>query len=255
MPRIRIRAPAKRVKRACSARRAPLTSGAMRTIACLLALTLVLPAAAAAQRIPSPYRFIEQRQDLGVLASWVSTDRGTARLGPKSGAAAGLQYTLRISDPLAISARAVYFPTERDVIDTVRVDGALRTRVEDQAGLDLLLFTARFQFTLTGARTWHRIAPHVVAGIGYAFALSEETDAPTLDPGVRYEFGHHFTAHVGLGASVFLSSRWALRLALLDHLWTIAPPPGLRNLELDPLPPDREWTHNAELSAGLYRFF
>lgn len=225
----------------------------------ILALALLgasLPLApAGAQTIRSPYRFIDFGQDLGAFAGWIATDRGTVRLGPVSGPAAGLQYSFRINDPMALSARVAYFPTERELIDTVTIDGALRTRAEGRAPLDLLLAAARLQFTITGARTWHGIAPHIIAGAGLVFALSEETDAPAVGPTNRYRFGHAFLGQLGVGAAVFLSDRWAVRLSVLDHLWQIAAPEGLRNTALDPLPPDREWTHNAELSIGVHHYF
>jgi hypothetical protein len=228
----------------------------MRRALAAAALAASLPLApAGAQTIPSPYRFIEHGRDLGAFVGWIATDRGTVRLGPSSGLAPGLQFTFRINDPMALSARVAYFSTEREVIDTVTVDGALRTRAEGRAALDLLLAGARLQFTITGARTWHRIAPHIIAGAGLAIALSEETEAPTVAPTSRYSFGHAFLGQLGVGAVVFLSDRWAVRLSLLDHLWQIRAPEGLQNAALDPVAPEREWTHNAELSIGLHHYF
>lgn len=229
---------------------------APRAAALVVALVLALPAVAGAQTIPSPYRFIEHGQDLGAFAGWVATDRGTVDLGPKSGFGAGLEYSFRINDPMALSARIAYLPTARDQIDTdTTMDGTLQARAEGEAALDLLLVTARLRFTLTGARTWHGIAPHLIAGAGLVLALSEEKNGPTVGTTNRYTFGHAFMGQLGIGAAAFLSPRWALRLSLIDHLWQIEAPDGLQDVNLDPVAPDREWTHNFELSAGLHHYF
>lgn len=220
----------------------------------LLAL-LAAAAPAAAQAIPSPYRFIEHGQDLGAFASRIGTDRGTMNLGPKSGLALGLQYALRINDPMALSARATYLATERAIIDTVTVGGELTTQSEGTSPLDLLLVTARLQFTLTGARSWHGIAPHVFVGGGIAFATSETDDPVTVGVDNRYSFGHAFMGQLGLGASIYLSDRWSLRLSGLDNLWQIDAPAGLQDVNLTPTAPDSEWTHNLEISAGVHHHF
>lgn len=228
----------------------------MRRLVTPIALALLAGAApAAAQEIPSPYRFVEYGQDLGAFASRIGTDRGTMNLGPDGGLAFGLQYSLRINDPMALSARAAYFASERAIIDTVTVGSELTTHSEGTAPLDLLLLTARLQFTLTGARTWHGIAPHVFAGAGLAFATSEADPPVTVGVDNRYTFGHAFMGQLGFGASIFLGHRWSLRLSVLDDLWQINAPRGLQDVNLTPTAPDSEWTHNLEISAGLHHYF
>lgn len=228
----------------------------MRRLATPLVLALLVTAApAAAQEIRSPYRFVEYGQDLGAFVGWIGTDRGTVNLGPDGGLAFGVQYSLRINDPMALSARAAYLSTEREIIDTATVNGALTTRSEGRAPVDLLLVTARLQFTLTGARTWHGIAPHVFVGAGLAVATSEGENPVSVGVDNRYTFGHVFMGQVGFGASIFLADRWALRVSALDNLWQIAAPSGLQDVTLVPTAPDREWIHNLELSAGLHRYF
>ncbi len=219
-----------------------------------LALALAATAApAAAQTIPSPYRFIDYRQDLALVASYIMTQRGPLDLGPESGLAGGLQYTLRINDPMALSARVLYFPGERELIDTTTVDGSVTSARVGRADMNLVLATARLQFTLTGARTWNSIAPYVIVGAGLAFEAGDPGDS-AITPTLRYRFGSSFQPQFGVGISGFLSERWALRLVLLDSLWQIETPEGLRDA-LDPTPRSRQFTHNLELSAGIALFF
>lgn len=228
----------------------PRAAGLSAALLCVLSATPV-----AAQTIPSPYRFIEHAQDLGAFATRIGTDRSTVSLGPHGGFAYGVQYAFRFGDPIALRARATYLPTERDIIDSVTVNGQVTTRSEGRAALDLLILTAALRFTLTGARTWHGIAPYVVLGGGIAVATSEEEDPITVGVDNRYTFGSALMGHIGVGGAVFLGERWAMHLSVLDDLWQIDAPRGLEDVSLVPTAPDREWTHNLELSAGLHYHF
>jgi hypothetical protein len=231
---------------------------ALRRRTLLLASGLALATGATpahAQRVPSPYRFIEFGQDLALFGAYVATDRGPAGIGPAPGLAAGVQYTLRINDPMALSARFLFLPTERALVDTATVNGSLRAVREGTADFDLVTFTLRLQFTLTGARSWHGIAPHILAGGGLAVEASGRPAEPTLGPDSRYKFANRFTGELGVGATFFLSDRWAIRAAVLDHLWEIRPPRALGDPAIEPGPAAPRWTHNFEFSAGIAHFF
>lgn len=228
----------------------------MRRIAFAFGVALcTLARGAGAQTVPSPYRFIESGQNLGPFASWIATDRGKVGLGPKSGLGVGLQYAFRLNDPMALSALIAYFPTERDLLDTVTVNDTLRMRTEGRTDLDLVLVAGRLQFTLTGARTWHGLAPYVYVGAGLVVEASGEALQPTLAPNSRFDFGTSFLGQIGAGIAIFFSDAWSVRLAGHDDFWQIESPPALLNPALDPIPQESEWTNNLELSVGVTRHF
>src|SRR5512143_2667918 len=64
-----------------------------------------------AQRITSPYKFIDSSQELGGFAAHVNADKGAAGLGSESGMAYGARYGLRFSGPLMVDVGVMYFPT------------------------------------------------------------------------------------------------------------------------------------------------
>ncbi len=234
----------------------PLARGALALLAAV-AGTLANPAVAPAQRIGSPYRFVERKQDIGPFASYMSTDRGEANLGPQSGVLYGLRYALRLSDPLRLSAFAAYFPAERDVIDPTTDDGPLVVGVEE---LNLLLLAGQLHLVLTGTRTWHNIAPYVIAGLGIAIDLTGEpfcpggSTRPQCQVAVRerFEFGSTFMGTAGLGLIWMPSERLGMRLAVTDDIWRLRAPGEFFDLGLAP---ETDWTNNFELSAGLSLWF
>ncbi len=232
------------------------TRGAL--LASLAAIvTLATPFEAAAQRVPSPYRFVERRQDIGPFVSYLSTDRGRGNLGPDSGLLFGARYVLRLNEPLRFSAFAALFPAQRDVIDP---SGENAPNVIGTADLDLLFISGQLHLVLTGSRTWHNFAPYVLGGLGIIIELSGD---PTCEVGStlpdcqlqrreRFDFGTSFLGTGGLGLMWIPSQRLGLRLQLTDLIWRIRSPGEFLDRGLAP---DTDWTNNLELSAGLGFWF
>lgn len=222
-----------------------------------VAVTLAAPFDAAAQRIASPYRFVERKQDIGPFASYLSTDRGRGNLGPDSGLLYGLRYVLRLNEPLRFSAFAAVFPAQRDVIDPT---GENAPNVVGTADLDLLLISGQLHLVLTGSRTWHNFAPYVIGGLGIVIELTgDPTCAPEstlpdcqLVVRERFDFGTSFLGTGGLGLMWVPSQRLGLRLQVTDLFWRIRAPGEFFDLGLAP---DSDWTNNIELSAGLGFWF
>jgi hypothetical protein len=217
---------------------------------------------AAAQRITSPYRFIEKKKDLGLFVGYLFTDRGPANLGPKSGPLAGAQLTLRLSNPINLGFYAAYFPSERDIMDPATEEGL---KSIGTTALDLVLLVGRLQLYLTGSRSWHNLIPFVYGGLGAAFDVSDNPSC-LLDlrplpckvgPRDRFEFGTSFMGQMGLGAIWVPRQKLGIRITIDNTIWRLSTPDGFFDAgrNIDPVPPPKDWTNNLQLAFGLYYWF
>ena len=87
-----------------------------RTFFCFIALSGLLALYSApltSQVVPSPYQFIETRQEAGPFLAYL--DQGTGRFGygPKPGIAIGGRYGIRLGGPLGAEGVITYLPTSR----------------------------------------------------------------------------------------------------------------------------------------------
>ena len=214
---------------------------------------------AQAQHITSPYLYIEQNQALTAQATYIATNRGMLNLGPESGMAYGLGYTIRLGGPFNLDFNASFFPTRRAVMDTIPADSitladnplASVTKIgEDKLGIALL--TAALRFDVTGPRTYHGLLPFVVFGGGLARQVYETGIADIhLVSARRYHFGGLCVGQIGGGTDWFLSRHITARLDVRDMFWRIRIPSAFQR---DPIP-SREWVQNLHASLGLsFRF-
>ncbi len=221
-----------------------------------LALSLVLTVPAAAQRIDSPYRFVDKKRDLGPYVAYVFADGGAVDLGPNAGLAFGARFGIRVSDPLQVTANVTYFPTDRDVIDP---SGPNAPEKIGTTPSNLLILSGRLQLNLTGARSWNGLMPYVIGGLGIVFDTSGDitctggvTD-PTCQilPNERFEFNNSFVGQVGIGTAIIISDRIGLRLTIEDNIWKLDAPPAWITLgpDLPRVPPESDWTNN--ISFGI----
>lgn len=190
----------------------------------LLALTLVGAPALSAQTVPSPFRFIEGRQEAGPVFGIV--DAGTGRFGyaPEGGLMYGGRYAVELSGPLSLEGVATLISGERDVINPGRVEG---DRVVGRSDVQIATVDARFRFSLTGDRMWHRLSPFIVAGGGVAFDVAGDSPADeNLLPEDRFDFGPSFYGTTGLGLRWFVTDGFALRADGTFSLWKVGTPPG-----------------------------
>ncbi len=217
-------------------------------------LLLLGAGTASAQRIPSPYRYVDESQSITLFGGYVLTDAGALELGPRSGPIGGLRYSLRLGGPFNVEASAGYLPTTRIVWDTAGVDQPPERLGE--ADLSLLLADASLRFNITGPRTYHGFMPFALLGGGIALAVSEDDDleeAAELAAGTRFDFGTRFAGHVGAGIEWFAMRRLALRAEARDVFWKLGTPQAFQALELDV--PDSEWVQNFVLSLGVAYHF
>lgn len=222
-----------------------------------LAAALLLataPAASAAQSIPSAFRFVDTRQEVGLFVGTSSMAKGRFAFGPSGGITTGARWGIDLSGPLGFEAVAGVISGTRDIINPAKVVGDQKIGEADAlAGIA----DARLRFTLTGDRTWHRMAPFIVAGAGVAFDLSGDAALDEeLAADDRFSFGTSFFGTVGGGARVYLTDRLALRGDAVFSLWKIATPPGFSSPErgFDSVEKS-EWVSGRHLTlAAVIRF-
>lgn len=222
-----------------------------RSLTLLAAASLMLSTSAAAQRITSPYRYVEEKQSVGPFGGHLSTDRGELGFGPTSGPIFGAGYSLRLTGPLQLEAMIGYFPTTRAVLDTIRVDG--QPRNVGEADVDLLFLQGGFRFNLTGPRTYHHLRPFLLATGGIATAVRDDHPEERFlsTPTAAFRFGTSFAAQVGGGIEWFVVPHVSLRVEARDLFWELDTPQAFR------LQGEREddWVHNLFLSASVtYNF-
>jgi hypothetical protein len=239
------------------------------TFVVVLTAGLIRPCGSQAQQVPSPYRFIEPKQDLGISLSHIWADAGKAGIGPKAGPAIGVRYTRRVSRPLSLTPEVVLFRSERDVIDPSLEEGqedlGNGSAFVGTQGLDILLLAGRINLNLTGSRTWHNLGPYLLGGIGIAIDVSGATSCPpsSTEPDCqirareRFDFGTSFLFQLGIGTVWIPRQRLSLRIEGLDRIWRIKTPPGYIDpgVTIFPIPQASDWTNNWEVSLTLSSWF
>lgn len=224
---------------------------ARRTILTLVALASTLfPVAADGQSIPSPYRFLDARQEVGIFVGTMSPGTGRFDLGPQPGTSVGARYGINLAGPFGLEGAVTYLPTERSIIDPGRAEGDFK--VGDMPS-DVFMLDARLRFALTGDRTWHGLAPYLVAGGGVAFDGSgADEDQELLLADDRFKFGTSFVGILGGGLRWFPMERFFFRADADLFLWQLKTPRGFSD-------PDRgfegveekEWVSGPSLSLGF----
>ena len=230
-------------------------------LTCCIALVPFGGEFADAQTIPSPYRFIDNRQAASLVGGYMSLARGSLELGPKSGTYVGGRYALEVGGPIFLEGLLSYLPTVRDVIDPRR---QLGDRSIGETNVHLIMLDARLSFSLTGRRTWNRLTPHLFVGAGVAHDAGRGNEVEgVLLPEDVFHFGTAFTASAGTGARFMLGSRLMVRTDASLKLWQLGTPtgfddPGKRPTdEEDPLyaPEESEWVGGYGLTVSLaWRF-
>jgi len=222
----------------------------------LLAVTICsfAPAALAGQTIPSPFRYVETRQEVGVFFGHTAAAKGRFGFGPGGGLRAGVRWGIDLSGPLGFETVAGVIRGKRDVINPNRLEGDRKIGEEDSM---LGTVDARLRFTFTGERSWHGLSPYIVAGGGLVFDLSNPGALDQeLDQDNRFNFGTSFLGTFGAGSRFYLTDRLALRGDAVFSLWKLDTPPGFSDPTLDiPSVSKSEWASATHFTlSAVIRF-
>ena len=220
----------------------------------LLSLTVLLFAGrVSAQSIPSPYRFIDQRQAGGFYTGYFLTSEGALGLAPKSAPIFGGRYTIRLGGPFVIEAELGYLNTTRAVLDTVVVlPDSTRARV-GTADFSAVLASGGLRFNFTGPRTWHGLQPFLAFGGGAIASLTgAQPDDQKVAADARFNFGTHFAGHFGGGIEWFPSRRFSTRIDARNVIYKVNTPSGFLLGTVGDRTPGDEWLQNGLLTAGFW---
>jgi hypothetical protein len=184
----------------------------------LLLLGAAAPVAAQVGNPPdhSPYRDIPKKMTLTALGGYMGGTGGRLGLGPHDGPVYGGRFGLALSGPIEFSFAVQYGDligarVYRDLDGNLAVSGTLPSPV--------WLFETDIQYTITGAKTWNRLAPYIGGGIGYAW----RSDSPSGPD--AYDFGGRFYFAPFAGTRIYVNPRSFIRAEIRGAFWRLAYPP------------------------------
>ena len=218
--------------------------------ACAVLACVAAPTRAAAQTLPSPYAFIDQRQEAGIFAGVANASTGRFGFGPKGGTVYGVRYAVDLAGPLSLEGSVGFMDGTRDVVSPSRPEG---DRVIGEAEVLLTTIDARLRLSATGARTWHGLTPFLLFGAGIAFDPAKPSISEALlDPDELFDFGTKFTAMAGPGIRWSITRHLAVRSDLGLQLYQLKTPSGYGDptLSLGPVA-EGEWVSSLAFSASL----
>lgn len=228
-------------------------------LATSLALSAAGPLAAQVGHPPgtSPFHDLTMRQTLSLGLGRFGGNTAVAGVGWRAGMLYAGRFDTRLSGPLDLTATLGVAASSRFRIDT-EADSA--TRVSGPVDRTLLLADIGLVLNLTGAKTWHGVAPYVGFGAGWMTPMKTEQD-----PG-GYNAGPNFSFVPSLGTRVFFGRTLAARLEVRDYIWRYEWPLRYyepRDLNDNPIYPPilapevstKQWAHNLTLTVGVVYAF
>ena len=217
----------------------------------LIVSGLLIPHEASSQRIPSPFAFVEERQEIGTFVGYMSASTGRFGYGPAGGLMIGSRYGLDLSGPLGIELVGGVVRGTRDIVNPARPEN---NRVIGEADVLLTSFDARLRLSATGARTWHGLSPFIFFGGGIVFDAegNSVTEQLTLDADEVFDFGTKFFAIAGPGVRWHIARRLALRTDFALSLWQVDTPAGFGDPLLGfPAVAESEWVSGLSLTTSV----
>jgi hypothetical protein len=218
----------------------------------LVASTLTAPRVVVAQSIPSPFAFVEERQEVGPYAGYLSAGTGHFGYGPKGGVVVGGRYGIDLSGPLALEAAGGFVSGTRDVVNPARPEGA---RVIGEADVLLTTIELRLRLSATGARTWHGLLPFLALGGGIVFDSEDPslTETTALEADEVFDLGTKFFGTVGPGIKWHVTRSLAVRTDLGFSLWKLDTPPGWGDPQyaIPSVPESGEWVSSLSLTGSI----
>jgi hypothetical protein len=203
----------------------------------------------------SPYHDLAKGHTAIPLYGHLYGGGGDLKIGPHDGQSYGLRYNVRLSNPIAFSFAVERAETIRYIVNPFV---KLANRVSGPVDQALVLAEGGIEFSVTGQKSWHRLAPYLGFGAGGAFSESVPADTS------RYDFGNKIYLQPRGGVRVFFTPSLHLRGEAGLALWKLSYPstfavepveePGTAEHPNAVLPPPAklsEWTASPWIQIGL----
>ncbi len=201
----------------------------------------------------SPYRDLRAKHILSFTGTYVFGDAGKAGVGPTDGRLGGVRYDLYMSGAAAIGFGFSLGNFDRLLIDPAEPPD---TRTLGSATQSVTMVDLGVNLVLTGAKTWHRLAPYVGFSLGLVFGGEVPEDSLS-----GFDFSTKFQLSPQAGVRWYVTDRLSIRLEGRDILWRLSYPESFFRLPAnDPISPPvlnpltnktTDWTHNLTLLLSL----
>ncbi len=220
-------------------------------VVAVVLMGIASPRSASAQTIPSPYAFVDERQEVGAFVGYMNASTGRFGFGPKGGPMFGARYAVDVSGPISFEALVGVVDGTRDVVSPSRPEG---DRVIGESESLMTMLEARLRLSATGARTWHGLTPFLLIGAGVAIDPADQSAADALlEVDERFKLGTKFITTVGPGVRWSINRHLAVRADSGFSLWKITTPEGFGDatLGLGPVA-ESEWVSGLSFSASVF---
>jgi hypothetical protein len=201
----------------------------------------------------SPFRDIVDPQSFVVFAGHFAGNGGRAGVGALPGTTFGARLAVRLSGPVDFWATLGQVASTRRVLSAPA--SADSVRFVGNSKLTLITADVALALNVTGAKTWHRLAPYASIGLGVIAPTRSVTDSGGFRVGVN------FLVVPTIGTRLFLSRDIALHVEIRDYYFRYQYPlaffdipyagPPARATVLPITTSSTEWTHNLTLWAGV----
>lgn len=197
----------------------------------------------------SPFHDI-QRGGWGVLAAgYLGGERGSVGVGPSNGPSVSVRYERVLGGPAGISLGLAYAQATRFVVNPYKDS---LTRTSGPFDNHVVLADVGLQILLTGAKTWHGVAPYIGSTFGLAFGGASPPDTS------GYRFGTKFTLAPGGGVHWYPARRLSVRADVRALFWRLRypqaykqPSPADSSRVLPVNASETEWTTHPWITIGI----
>ena len=188
------------------------------SLALLLAVGSAAPVAAQIGYPPnaSPYREITKKLSLTALGGYIGGSGGIIGVGPHDGPVYGGRFGISVSGPVEFGFAVEYADLQGNL---VRRDALGKLYLTGLVPEPVWMTEFTTQYTLTGGKTWHHLAPYIGGGLGYAWKAYTPAGADA------FSFGGRFYLVPFAGTRVFVNQRAFLRAEIRGAFWKLAYPP------------------------------
>ena len=201
----------------------------------------------------SPFRDILDPQSFGVFAGHFAGNSGRAGVGALPATTFGARLVIKLSGPVDMWATIGQVASNRRVLSAP--SSADSVRFVGDSKLSLITADLSLALNVTGAKTWHGLAPYAALGLGVLAPTRSVTDSG------GYRVGLNFLLVPTIGTRFFLSRDIALHVEVRDYYFRYQYPlayfdkpyagPPARASVLPVTTSSTQWTNNLTLWAGV----